>query len=174
MTDRSQPSLEERVRRLEAIEEIRHLKALYSRIADEKFTPDHRRKPQDDIDALVRRQAELFTEDGIWDGGPQFGVVQGREAMVEKFRSVPWSFAMHYFGNPVIEVAGDTATGFWMLWEPATLAQGDRAVFMSAVTEDDYVRTPAGWRFKRMRFTLKFITPFDRPWSQGRDAPLGS
>ena len=44
--------------------------------------------------------------------------------------------------------------------------------FVSPVTEDDYVRTPAGWRMRHMRFTLTFITPFDQPWSLNRYAPI--
>ena len=67
-------------------------------------------------------------------------------------------------------LAGDTAHGSWMLWQPCTLTRNNRAMLMSAITEDDYVRTPQGWRMRRMGFTLKFITPFDRPWSIGRNA----
>lgn len=43
-------------------------------------------------------------------------------------------------------------------------------MLMSAATEDDYVRTQDGWRMTFMRFTLKFITPLERPWSIGRNA----
>ena len=57
-----------------------------------------------------------------------------------------------------------------MLWQPCTLTKDNRAMLMSATTDDQYVRTAEGWRMTRMRFTLKFITPFDRPWSQGRNA----
>ena len=44
--------------------------------------------------------------------------------------------------------------------------------FVSPVIADDYVRTPAGWRMRLMRFTLTFITPFDQPWSLHRNAPI--
>jgi len=70
----------------------------------------------------------------------------------------------------VITISGDAGQGSWMLWQPCTLTQDDRAMLMSATTEDDYVRTPEGWRMRRMRFTLKFLTPFDRAWSIGRNS----
>lgn len=163
--------LEARLRALEDRAAILSLKAYYAKCADDKYTDDHRRKPQDEIDAITRRQVEAtFTPDAVWDGGPQFGTREGREAIYDHLRSGGWNFSLHYFVSPVITLDGDTAHGSWMLWQPCTLTAGERAMLMSATTEDDYVRTPQGWRMQRMRFTLKFITPFDRAWSVGRNA----
>jgi len=164
-------TLEQRLQRCEDIEAIRALKAYYARCADSKYTDDHRRRPQNEIDAITRRQVEaVFTEDATWDGGPQFGTRSGREAIYQHLRTGGWSFSMHYFVSPVIELNGDTAHGSWMLWQPCTFEKDNAAMLMSAVTEDDYVRTPVGWRMRRMQFTLKFITPFDQPWSLNRNA----
>jgi hypothetical protein len=46
----------------------------------------------------------LFTEDGVWDGGP-FGRAEGREGIREFFGEVSKqvSFANHYVTNPIIE-----------------------------------------------------------------------
>ena len=163
--------LEQRLRAVEDREAIRALKAYYARCADEKYTDDHRRKPQDEVDAITRRQVEAtFTADAVWDGGKQFGLREGREAIYNHLRSGGWNFALHYFVSPVITISGDAGQGSWMLWQPCTLTQDDRAMLMSATTEDDYVRTPQGWRMRRMRFTLKFLTPFDRAWSIGRNS----
>ena len=164
------PSLEQRVRRLEDIEAIRALKAFYAHCADAKYTEDHRRKPPDEIDALTRRQVAVFTEDAVWDGGPQFGVRRGRDAIYEHLRATGWSFALHYFVSPKIEVDGDTARGSWMLWQPCTLTEGNRAMLMSATTDDEYVRTPEGWRMRHMQFTLRFLTPAEESWSERRNA----
>jgi hypothetical protein len=163
-------TIEERLRAVEDREAIRALKAFYAKCADDKYTDDHRRKPQAEIDAITRRQVEAtFTPDAVWDGGPQFGTRDGREAIYDHLRSGGWNFSLHYFVSPVITLAGDTAQASWMLWQPCTLTKDNRAMLMSATTDDDYVRTTAGWRMRRMRFTLKFITPFDRPWSIGRN-----
>ena len=164
-------SLEQRVQRCEDAEAIRALKAFYARCADSKYTDDHRRKPQEEIDAITRRQVEtVFTEDAVWDGGPQFGERSGREAIYQHLRTGGWSFSLHYFVSPVIELNGDKAHGSWMLWQPCTFEKDNLAVLMAATTEDDYLRTPSGWQMRRMRFTLKFITPFDQPWSLNRNA----
>ena len=159
------------LRELQDLEEIRRLKAYYGKYADAKYTDDHQRRPQDEIDAAAREQASIFTEDAVWDGGP-FGVLHGRQAIYDSLRQGPWKFATHYYLSPLIDLAGDRAHGRWMLWQTGTLTQDDTPVLLSAVTEDDYVRTPEGWRMSRMAQTLKFMTRFDTPWSVNRNAPL--
>ena len=166
-------TLEQRVQRSEDFEQIRALKTFYAHCADAKYTDDHRRKPQAEVDAITRRQVDtVFTEDAVWDGGPQFGARHGREAIYEHLRAGGWSFSLHYFLNPVIELDGDTAHGSWLLWQPCTFEKDNLSVLLAAATDDDYVRTPRGWQMRRMQFTLKFITPFDQPWSKNRNAIL--
>lgn len=165
-------SLEARIRRLEDLEEIRQLKAYYAKCADDKYTDDHRRKPPDEFRRISVLQASVFTEDGVWDGGRQFGVIRGRAAIERHLANVPWTFAMHYFLSPHIVLDGDRARGDWMLWQTCTFAGDDLAVFMAARTVDDYVRTGDGWKMARMGFDLRYITRFDVPWSVNRNAPL--
>ncbi len=169
MTD----SIEARLQRMEDYEAIRQLKAFYAKSADSKYTDDHRRKPQAEIDAITRRQVDtVFTEDAVWDGGPQFGEIKGREAIYNHLRSGRWTFSLHYFLNPYIELDGDAAHGTWMLWQPCTFEEGNRSMLMSAVTEDDYVRTSSGWQMQRYTFILKFLVPHDQPWSDARNTPF--
>lgn len=166
------PDLAARLQRLEDLEAIRALKGLYTACADAKYSADHRRLPQDEIDVIARRQASVFTEDAVWDGGGQFGVQRGRAVIYENLRAGPWAFAMHHFLPQFIQVDGDTATGTWSLWQVGTLTKGDVSVFLSATTDDTYRRTADGWRQSEMRFSLKFMTPFDEPWSRRKNAPL--
>lgn len=169
-----QATFEERLRSMEDHEAIRQLKAFYSQCADAKYTGDHRRRPQVEIDAITRRQVDaVFTDDAVWDGGPQFGRLKGAQAIYDHLRAGRWNFALHYFVNPVIAVAGDTAHASWMLWQPATMEEGNQAVWMSATTEDDYVRTAAGWRLRHYAFKLLFITKFEAPWSIHGGTPFG-
>ena len=98
--------------------------------------------PQAEIDAITRRQVDaMFTADAVWDGGPQFGARQGREAIYDHLRSGGWNFSLHYFLSPVIELDGDTAHASWMLWQPCTFDKGNLAMLRCGRTEDDYVRT---------------------------------
>jgi hypothetical protein len=166
------PTLEERVQRLEDIEAIRYLKARYARYADEKYTDDHQRKPQAELDLLADLQAGLFTEDAVWDAGEHFGVCNGRDEIHAFVRKGAWSFAMHYFLNPQIDIHGDNATGRWMLWQACTLIQGEAPCWMAAIEDDEYRRTPQGWLMSRMTFTLKFMTRFNVPWTQVKNLPF--
>lgn len=150
---------------------IQQLKAYYARCADEKYSDQHERKPQPEIDGIAYRQASVFTEDALWDGGP-FGVLQGRQAIYAGLRSGPWKFALHYYLSPLIDIEGDCAHGRWMLWQIGTLSKDETPVLLTAITEDDYVRTSDGWRISRMVQTLKFMTQFDVPWSINRNMPL--
>lgn len=62
-------SFEQRLRMVEDREAIRALKAFYARCADEKYTDDHQRREQPEIDAIARRQVDAtFTPDAVWDG----------------------------------------------------------------------------------------------------------
>jgi hypothetical protein len=161
-----------RLRMLEDAEEIRWMKAYYAQVCDEKFFVGGGGKPQAEIDAAVRPMVErVFAEDAVW-GGSTTGdpPVIGRAAIFDRLRLSLWTFAMHYYVNPVIDVAGDTAHARWMLWEPCTSFETGKAMWMSAVTEDDYIRTQAGWRLQRYAVTYKFLTPFDRPWTEGHQA----
>lgn len=150
---------------------IQRLKALYAQCADEKYTDDHQRKPQDEVDRVAWEQASVFTDDAVWDGGP-FGKLHGRQAIYDNLRLGPWKFALHHYLSPVIDVSGDRARGRWMLWQVGTLTREDTPILLAGVTNDDYVRTADGWRMARMVQTLKFITRFDAPWTLNRNAPF--
>ena len=166
MTD----SLEARILRLEAIEEIKRMKAHYARCADAKYTEDHRRKPADEIDRIAWDQASIFTDDAVWDNG-LFGRFEGRTAIWDFLRATPWKFSVHMYMNPLIEVRDETATGSWVIWEVATLEEADRAVFLSATLDDEYVRRDGRWYTSRVEMTNRFMTPFEEPWTVRRNRP---
>src|SRR6202043_2703966 len=100
--DTGMRTLEERMRALEDVEEIKQLKARYAAACDNNY----------DADAI----AALFTQDAVWDGG-SLGKAEGREKIRKFFRHAPGfcPFAIHNVMNPVIEVDGDRATAQWYL-----------------------------------------------------------
>lgn len=160
-----------RLRRLEDIEEIKVLKARYAHAADGKYTPDHRKKSQKEIDAFARIQADLFTEDAIWEGRPQWERSVGREAFYAVARTSVWTMATHYFTMPAIEVDGDSASGTWYLWQTGTLEVSQTAMIMSAVTEDTYSRVDGRWLIASTRFHLRYLAPANIPWPDLRNIP---
>jgi hypothetical protein len=144
--------LEARVRRLEDLEAIRQLKARYCRLCDDGYQAD--------------RLAELFTEDAIWDGG-MLGKANGREGIRRFFQRSPdvIPFAVHMVMNPLLEIeSDDAASGTWYLFQACSYAPENAALWGSARYDEEYVRVDGEWKFRRLRLTSFFWTPFDQGW----------
>jgi ketosteroid isomerase-like protein len=148
-------ALDRRIRRLEDLEEIKQLKARYAAHCDAGY----------DDDGL----ADLFTTDAVWDGG-MLGRNEGREAIRQFFRgsSQRISFAVHNILSPIIEIAGDTATGTWYLLQTCTYVKGNQAVWGAATYHDRYVRESGGWKFQHVRVESHFWTSFEEGWARMR------
>src|SRR5260370_30256692 len=96
-------TLARKVRVLEDIEAIKQLKALYCKYCDGGWAG-----PTHDYDKI----AALFTEDAVTDGTA--GRTQGRENIRRLYKSYQASpLAFHRLTNPIIEAAGDRASGNW-------------------------------------------------------------
>lgn len=65
--------------------------------------------------------------------------------------------------NPVIDVEGDCATGQWHLLMMMTLPDGE-PYWATAIYNDEFVRTPQGWRFKAIRITPILAAPHAWGW----------
>jgi hypothetical protein len=143
----------QRLATLESIESIRRLKYRYAQYSDE-------RRP--------REMADLFTEDGVWDGGERFGYAAGREAIyafiLEAWDELQW--AAHFVTNGDIEIgaSGSEASGRWRLWEAATLSGS--AVWIIGHYEDEYRRVDDQWLFAKSRLRFDFITPYEAGWER--------
>jgi hypothetical protein len=149
--------IEQRLRKLEDIEEIKKLKARYCEACDGGWDG----RASHDTDKIVA----LFAEDGVWDGGV-YGNREGRARIREYYQNNPEvPFAFHLLTNPIIETDGDRATGNWHLM--ICLTQADQAaVLVAGVFDDEYVRTAQGWRIKRSRFSLAYHSPYPGSWHQ--------
>lgn len=138
------------------MEAIRQLKASYALYCDSGYDAD--------------KIAELFVENSVWDGGKDFGKYTGREAIRKFFKGVPRkiSFAVHNVINPIIEVQGNEATGIWNLIQMCTFVEGNRAIWGSARYDEEYVKVDGKWRFKKLKLTSNFWTPFEEGWAKRR------
>ena len=87
--------------------------------------------------------ADTFTDDAVFDAAGR--VMSGREELVAFASGV--GGRRHVLANPLIEVAGDTATvrAYLLLFQGKTLAR-------TGASDDAVVRTPAGWRFAKRVF----------------------
>ena len=151
-------SLEQRLARLEDIEAIRNLKALYAHYCDHGYDPDG--------------VASLFTKDGIWESNV-FGTYHGVES-IHRFMAgiskvVVW--ALHYMTNPMIDVAPDgrSANASWLLFGPATMRRAADpnaldAVIQTGNYEDTLVKESGRWKFQHLKVHLHCVSNLDQGW----------
>ena len=85
MSAKELKALQKRIQVLEDIEAIKKLKADYAAVCDDKYNPE--------------KGIKLFTQDGIWNGGKDFGVHKGRKEIKKFFQGVAKNivFAVHFF-----------------------------------------------------------------------------
>lgn len=109
MTD---TALARRVDALEAIEEIKRLKARYFRFVDEK--------KHDELAALFTPDARLVTDGVTWDSPQQFA---------DTIRTLTGAApSVHHGHMPEIEMTGDdTASGIWAMEDLLTFPAADGA-----------------------------------------------
>jgi uncharacterized protein (TIGR02246 family) len=145
-------ALEQRLRRLEDVEEIRALLEEYARCLD---AGDH------------AAYAELFAQDGELHA--QLGVAKGRAAIRELLDArlkggggAPRRTAFHQVGNAAIEVDGDRATSR-VLWLYLTHDDANYPLTLQVGHYDDrLVREGGRWRFERRTITRDFgYSPLD-------------
>ena len=145
-------NLESRIARIEDIESIRALKHRYAELCDDRYRPV----------AL----AELFTEDGVWDGGSDYGCHTGREEIEAYWRqcaaNIP--FAIHLIVNHTIEVTtpGSAAHGWCNLFQPMTM---NSSAYWAGVRYDEEYRVEGGsWKFRRISLTTRMLAPHAEGW----------
>ena len=133
----------DRLERLEAIEEIRNLKARYYRLMDTK-----------QWDAL----REVFTIDVRIDttedsGTVIIGVDEYLPFLVGQIGDV---ITVHHGHMDEIELVDtDTATGIWAMEDELWWPEGSPIRYLHGYGHyhETYRRTPAGWRIAEMRLT---------------------
>ncbi len=149
-----QSSLEARITRLEDIEAIRQLKARYCEICDDDHNPD-----------LI---TTIFTEDGIWEGdgiGRSEGHAEIR-ALFENFQKMI-SFSQHMVQNPIIEVAGTTATGRWYFFGTFTYYKNNQARWQAARYHETYEKVDGEWKIKHLKIAPPVMTTrYEKSWAK--------
>lgn len=147
--------LEDRLRRVEAAEEIRCLKARYCDLCDDGY----------DADALTA----LFTDDAVWDGG-ELGCFEGRDRIHRFFQNMPnvMSFAVHHVTNSAVNVDSTArrATGRWYLLQAATTVENNSAVWLMARYEDELVHLDDTWKFQRVTLRARAFSPYEDGWAR--------
>jgi len=157
-------ALEARLQTAEDVQAIHRLKARYGALADARYEGG-RPAPAARLRELGEQLAALFSEDGVWDGGPRLGRCVGRDAIAERLATPTLAFAWHFFVKPEITVEGDEAHGRWDVLAPCTGTDG-RAYWMSGVEDDRYRRVDGVWLHTHMRLSVVFLCPYEQGWAE--------
>jgi hypothetical protein len=136
-------TLAARVARLEAIEEIRSLKARYWHACDRK-----------DVEAV----RACFADGPIEIAYDGTGTHHHRDALYELFRTFSQHASiveLHHGGPPQITVVDHAeATGIWSLSYHLTDTRRGAVHLVGGYYEDGYRRLEDGWRIVRARFSV--------------------
>lgn len=129
------------MRLAEDIEAIKQLKAEYCYAFDEGRI--------DDV-------ANLFTEDGVCEFGPNFGGTHvGRETIRNFFWRMPEAdpanrgTVIHAATNPLIKVDGDSATGKWYFTVLNARAV-EQPLRIIGRYDEEYRRVDGAWKIRRI------------------------
>ncbi|MGI9324179.1 MAG: nuclear transport factor 2 family protein [Pseudomonadales bacterium] len=149
-------NIEQRITRLEDIEAIKQLKALYCEICDDGHDPE--------------RIVTIFTEDGIWEG-KGIGIANGHgeiRALFERFRAM-MSFTQHMTMNPRIEVTDTTAKGTWYFFGPFTFRDGNQAKWQATRYHEDYEKVDGEWKIKHLKIAPPGMSvDYEKGWGESR------
>jgi len=156
--------LRQRVTASESVLAIQSLKALYGQLVDQRFSAGAVVAPET-LAHVADAIADLFTADGVWDGGPGLGVAIGRRAIAERLRAPTLTFSRHFFMNPRIEVEGETARARWDLLSPSRRPDGS-SYWMCGFEDDEYARVDGVWLHHSMKLTTVFMTPVGEGWTR--------
>jgi hypothetical protein len=142
---------EDRIARLEDIEEIRRLTIRYAHGADRRNDP--------------RVMRELFSEDAVWESDG-FGVFRGRARILAGLRDIARtrvSHTLHYMVAPLVDVGSDrrSARASWRLWELAHVKDDTNSKFHPVMAGGDYtcrlVRIDSKWRLQHVRLNISTV-----------------
>ena len=166
-----QAALERRIAALEArleavadVHAIERLKARYAELVDARYSRGNVVEAAK-LEGVSRQIAELFAEDGVWDGGRALGVAKGRDEIAARMREPTLLFSWHYFLKPRIEVSGDTATARWDILSPCTTKDG-RPHWMAGFEDDTYRKVDGTWLHQGMKLTVVFLSPHETGWEK--------
>ncbi|MEZ4287149.1 MAG: nuclear transport factor 2 family protein [Polyangiales bacterium] len=142
--------VEARLARLEAIEDIKKLKARYWYYCDHKDVENVRA-------CFAPGEVEIHYD------GP-VGLVHHRDGLYEVFKNVALAHEiveLHHGGPPVIEMRSlDTATGMWSLSYRLMNTEHRTMSIVGGYYRDEYSRIDGEWKISKTRFRVVSAVTF--------------
>lgn len=154
-----EPTLEQRVRRLEALRGIDSLICDLGRAFDGGPSAE-----------ALRR---LFTE-GATFVIDRYGTLHGRDAIAQEVAGnaeTGFRWTLHFLVSPRVELDRDDSVADveFYLWEVATAASG-RAYWIGGRYDSHAVFTAKGWKFTRLELKADLISHYPDGWRAKPDA----
>lgn len=145
-------TIEERLRRLEDIEDIRRLRNMYHYFLNE-------RQPE--------RFGEIYTEDAVLRFDKHMEI-EGIDAIVKAVGNVPErTLIKQFIHSHQVDVNGDEASAFAYL--DARYGQDGQSLIVAARYDEQYRRTAQGWRISRTEIEVIFSVPVQLGWADPSD-----
>ena len=149
--------LEKRIQRLEAIEEIKAMKAHYLHSLDKR-----------NIEEAISTFSDTATADFGHTGAAKSAVVyHGKAEIMNLFKNMGEraTTMAHLPHSSEIEVTGDTtAKGVWGLQVMIHQLPADVGMWMVGYYHDEYVKEKGKWRHKNLLAAWDFIVPYKQGW----------
>jgi ketosteroid isomerase-like protein len=141
-------TLENRIRRLEDIEEIRRLRNMYHYFINERM-PDGFR--------------EIYTDDAVLRFDRHMKI-EGIDAIVKTMGNVPErTLIKQFIHSHQVEVNDDAAGAFAYL--DARYGQDGHSLIVAARYDEEYRRTSQGWRISSTSIDVIFSVPVQLGWA---------
>ena len=143
------------VAKLQAAEDIRHLKARYARVCDTGYTPER------DGPACSRR-----TPSGTAAASAATRASTRSRLLRRRLQADHLGAALHDRAHDRGDDDLVSASGTWYLWKPCTIARpdGPKAVWLTGGYADRYVKEDGAWRFSEVLLDVQTIAPYDEGW----------
>ncbi len=100
--------------------------------------------------------ADLWSEDGTADYGPNFGTFDGQETIRAFYKQLLEDSAnttLHTAANPTIEIQGETATGEWAM-VTAIIQEGESQQWSLGRYFENYRRVDGNWKIQSMKSVM--------------------
>ena len=147
-------SFEERIDKLESIEEIKKLKHIYMKWCDVGYLPE--------------KLGPLFIDNATWNS-KTFGYYDSRKKIEEFFDGISAEicFAAHLAMNFIIEVDGDNASSQWRMLMPCTMVEKGEKVsrWILGDYNDTHVRVEGRWYFNSIDFVVNYNVLSQESWA---------
>ena len=149
-----------RLERLEAMEDIRHLKQRSAQAAD----------PHMKIDLFV----DLYTHDGVMEFTNWDTVLTGHDEIRAFLEVNPFTWMFHCLIPISIEVADDcrSATARWYLFEAATVHNSRTKeydpVWIAGFYDDKMIRVEDEWKLTHTALTQQILCNYKDGWGKTR------